>query len=142
MLDKARKTRQSQDGPRKSRIGSIIAFLLLTALSSRAFAESFVGEWIATAEVPGGGVSEALIVQKSESGYSVTVKLLESMPGIPEASPGLDIKIDGDRFSYTRTLGDLEIVYAGVVSGDTFAGTVSIGGTEIPYTGVRRTDEN
>jgi hypothetical protein len=142
MFDKVRKTRRIQDGPRKSRSGSMLAFLLLTTLSFPAFAESFVGEWIATAEVPGGGVSEALIVQKSESGYSVAVKLLDSMPGIPEASPGLDIKIDGDRFSYTRTIGELKIVYAGVVSGDTFAGTVSMGGTEIPYTGVRRTDEN
>jgi hypothetical protein len=47
--------------------------------------------------------------------------------------------LDGDRFSYKRTVGDmLVITYTGVVTGDTFKGTVSIGGFETPYNEVRR----
>lgn len=45
--------------------------------------------------------------------------------------------LEGDRFSYKRTLGDLVITYTGVVSGDKFTGKVEMGGFEVPYNGVR-----
>jgi hypothetical protein len=61
--------------------------------------------------------------------------------GVPAAGPGTDIVLDGDKFSYTRSIppdGTLVITYSGVVSGDTFTGTVDLGGlAQAPYTGVR-----
>ena len=130
--------------PRWWRIQTAVAsgMALLAPLSSPAFAESFIGEWIATAEVPGGGVSETLTVVETDDGYSITAKLVDPSPGMPEASPGIDIVIDGDSFSYKRKLGELEIVYAGVVSGNTFTGSVDIGGARVPYTGIRKLSGN
>src|SRR5262245_36130233 len=104
---------------------------------------SFLGEWTATAEAPGGGVSETITAVKTDKGYAITAKLVLPPPeGIPEAGPGTDIVLDGDKFSYKRSIstpdGTLVITYSGVVSGDTFTGTVDLGGmAQAPYTGVR-----
>lgn len=104
---------------------------------------SFLGEWTATAETPGGGVSETITAVKTDKGYAITVKLVQPPPeGIPEAGPGTDIALDGDKFSYNRSIttpdGTLVITYKGVVSGDAFTGTVDLGGfAQAPYTGVR-----
>jgi hypothetical protein len=57
----------------------------------------------------------------------------------PQAGPGTDIVIDGDKFSYKRSMGDLVITYSGVVSGNTFTGQVQIGDFKVPYNGVRVT---
>ena len=82
---------------------------------------------------------------KTDKGYAITVKLVEAPPvGTPEAGPGTDIVLDGDRFSYKRSIptpdGTLVITYTGVVSGDRFTGTVDLGGfAQAPYTGVRIT---
>jgi hypothetical protein len=127
---------------RRIRITAASGIALFAVLSVPAFGESFVGKWIATAEVPGGGVSETLTVVETDDGYAITAKLVDPAPGMPEAGPGIDIAIDGDRFSYKRTLGELEIVYTGVVSRDTFTGTVDMGGAQVPYTGVRVVDDN
>jgi hypothetical protein len=91
---------------------------------------------------PGGGVSETVEVVRADDGYAITVKLVEPGPqGVPEAGPGQDIVLDGDRFSYKRELttpdGTLAITYTGVVSGDTFTGTVDLGFAQAPYNGVR-----
>ena len=129
------------------RIGSA-GFVLLVALlgpvfATEARAQSFLGEWTATAETPGGGVSETITAVKTDSGYAISVKLVEAPPeGTPEAGPGTDIVLDGDKFSYKRSIptpnGTLVITYTGVVSGDTFTGTVDLGGlAQAPYTGVR-----
>ena len=59
---------------------------------------------------------------------------------MPEAGPGTDIVLDGDKFSYKRTTPDGAIVITctGIVKGDTFTGTVDLGGfAQAPYTGVR-----
>ena len=104
---------------------------------------SFLGEWTATAETPGGGVSEAITAVRTDNGYAITVKLVQPAPeGIPEAGPGTDIVLDGNKFSYKRSIatpdGTLVITYSGVVSGDRFTGTVDLGGfVQAPYTGVR-----
>jgi hypothetical protein len=119
-------------------------FVLLVALVAPVRAvpaqePSFLGEWTATAETPAGGVSETLTVVKTDKGYTITVKLVVPAPeGTPEAGPGTDIVLDGDKFSYRRSVGDtLIITYAGVVSGNTFTGTAELGGFQVPYTGVR-----
>src|SRR5262245_26593778 len=104
---------------------------------------SFLGQWTATAETPGGGVSETITAVKTDKGYAITVKLVQPPPeGVPEAGPGTDIVLDGDKFSYKRSIttpdGTLVITYAGMVSGDAFTGTVDLGGfAQAPYTGVR-----
>ena len=123
-----------------------IAFLAIVApgFGAEASAQSLLGEWTATAETPAGNVSETLTVVRTEEGYAITAKLVGVPEGTPEAGPGADIVLDGDRFSYTRSIatpeGTLVISYRGVVSGETFTGTVDLGGlAQAPYTGVRVT---
>jgi hypothetical protein len=121
----------------------LLAVLVAPIFATPARAQSFVGEWTATAETPGGGVSETLTVAKTDKGYTITAKLVVAGPeGTPEAGPGTDIVMDGDKFSYKRSIptpnGTLVITYAGLVSGDTFTGTVDLGGfAQAPYNGVR-----
>ena len=128
------------------RIASVMVWVLALVAPSAATAgqqPSFLGEWTATAETPGGGVSESIAAVKTDKGYAITVKLVQPPPlGVPEAGPGTDIVLDGDKFSYKRSIttpdGTLVITYTGVVSGDAFTGTVDLGGfAQAPYTGVR-----
>jgi len=116
--------------------------LLATVFAAPAFGQSFVGEWTATATTPGGEVSETLsVVKTAGGGYAVTAKLVGVAEGTPTAGPGTDIVLEGDRFSYKRTIstpdGDVVLTYAGVVSGDKFTGTAEVGGFQVPYNGVR-----
>ena len=115
--------------------------LVATLFAAPAFGQSFVGEWTATATTPGGEVSEALSVVKTASGYAVTAKLIGAAEGSPTAGPGTDVVLDGDRFSYKRTIatpdGDVVLTYSGIVSGDKFTGTAEVGGFQVPYNGVR-----
>ena len=124
--------------------GLVLLFgLLATGFAAEARAQSFLGEWMATAETAGGGVSEKITAVRTDKGYAITVKLVEAPPeGTPEAGPGTDIVLDGDKFSYKRSIptpnGTLVITYSGVVSSDTFTGTVDLGGfAQAPYNGVR-----
>ena len=121
--------------------------LLVTVFAAPAFGQSFVGEWTATATTPGGTVSETLNVVKTDGSFAITAKLVGVQEGTPEAGPGTEIVLEGDRFSYKRIIstpdGTLEITYTGIVSGDTFTGTVDLGGfAQAPYTGVRHTSRN
>ena len=129
---------------RMARTGTVLLVALLAPVFAvEARPQSFLGEWTATAETPGGGVSERITAVKTDKGYAITVKLVDAPPeGTPEAGPGTDIVLDGDEFSYKRSIptpnGPLVITYTGVVSGDTFTGTVDLGGfAQAPYTGVR-----
>jgi hypothetical protein len=130
------------------RIIAASGLILVVALAASASAtpapdQPLLGQWTATAHTLGGDVSETLTVVKTDDGYAITAKLVEPLPeGIPEAGPGTEIVLDGDKFSYKRKLttpdGALVITYTGVVSGDTFTGTVDIGGfAQAPYSGVR-----
>jgi hypothetical protein len=127
------------------------ALLLVLAASFAAPGQSeqpFIGEWTATAVTPGGNVSETLTVAKTADGYEIKAKLVGPVPeGTPQAGPGTEIVLDGNKFSYKRTLttpeGSLVITYTGTVSGDTFTGTVNLGGfAEAPYNGVRIKRQN
>ena len=124
------------------RIAGALLFVLVSFVGP-AFGQSFVGEWTATAHTLGGEVSEKLTVVKTAKGYEIKPELVVPPPeGTPTAGPGTDIVLDGNKFSYKRTLttpdGSLVITYTGTVSGDTFTGTVNLGGfAEAPYTGVR-----
>lgn len=124
----------------------LTGLVLAMGLAAPAFAESpFVGRWTATAAAPTGPASETLTVVKTGDGYAVTAKLVSPTPGQPEASPGKDIMLDGDHFSYKRTLvfsgSEIVITYTGVVSGDMFTGEVQIGQfARYVYTGVRIKD--
>jgi hypothetical protein len=114
--------------------------LLAPVLATEARAQSFLGQWTATAGTPGGGVSETVTAVKTNKGYAITAKLVAPEEGAPEAGPVTVIVLDGDRFSYKRSIptpGGPLVIYAGVVSGDTFTGTVDLGGFAVPYTGVR-----
>jgi hypothetical protein len=118
-------------------------FIAAAVVAAPASAQSFVGEWRATAEVPDGTfISETISVEKLSDGYSITVRDLDPpSPDGTTAGPGIDIVIEGDTFSYKRIArtpqGDLEIVYKGTVEGDSFTGTGEIGGFSVPYNGVR-----
>lgn len=125
------------------RITAVLGFVSLLALASPAFSQSFVGEWTATAHTQGGDTSEVVTVAKVKDGFTVTSKLVVDAPaGSPQAGPGTDVVVDGDHFTYKRTItspgGSLVITYTGVVSGDTFTGTAEFAGLgSVPYTGVR-----
>ena len=125
------------------RISGVLVWILGTALASSAFEQTFLGQWTATAVTPGGSVSETLTVVKTTGGYDIKAKLVGPVTeGTLQAGPGTDIVLDGNKFSYKRTVmlpdGPLVITYTGVVSGDTFIGTVNLGGfAEVPYNGVR-----
>jgi hypothetical protein len=126
------------------RVAAVLALGFVAVLAEPAFAQSFVGEWTATAATLGGEVSETLTVVKTEGGYAITAKLVGLPEGTPEAGPGTDVVLDGDNFSYKRTLavpgGELVFIYTGVVSGDTFAGKASTSFGDAPYNGVRIKD--
>jgi len=122
----------------------LVCFLALVApmVATPAQEPSFLGEWTATAATPAGDVSETLTVVKTDKGYAITAKLVGAAEGTPTAGSGTDIVLEGDRFSYKRSIptpeGTLVITYTGLVSGDTFTGTVDLGGfAQAPYTGVR-----
>lgn len=121
---------------------AVLGVSLALASATPALAQSFVGDWTATAHTPGGDFSETLNVTKTGDGYAVKAKMAQPLPpGTPEAGPGQDVVLSGDDFSYSRTVttqgATLKVDYAGVVSGDDFTGTVELGGMQYPYTGVR-----
>jgi len=123
------------------RITAVLAFVAFAGLAAPAFGQSFVGTWTASADSPGGKVVETVTVVKTPAGYTITAKVVGAPEDMPQAGPGTDIVINGDSFSYKRTLstpqGDLVITYAGVVSGDMFTATAAIGEFKVPYNGVR-----
>ena len=122
---------------------AFVVALIAPVFATQTSGQSFLGEWTATVATLGGDVSETLMVVKTDKGYAITAKLVVPGPeGAPEAGPGTDIVLDGDKFSFKRTVttpdGSLVITYTGVVSGDTFTGTVDLGGlAQAPYNGVR-----
>lgn len=118
--------------------------ILAATFTTPAFSQAFVGEWVATAHVQDSEISERVSVAKSGDSYTITARLVSPQPEgaqSPEASPPANIKIEGNNFSYTRTLdfggNKMEISYKGVVTGNTFTATAEVGGNAIPYTGVR-----
>jgi hypothetical protein len=115
---------------------AVIGFVLATALAPSAFAQAFLGQWTATARAPGGDTTEVITVTKTSDGYALT-----GQAPVATVSAGKDVKLDGNDFSFKRSLtvggNALEIDYAGVVSGDSFTGTAEVAGMQIPYTGVR-----
>ncbi len=125
------------------RIKAVLGLLFLMALGAPAFGQSLVGKWTATAASPGGNSSETLTVVKAANGFAITGMPTTPPPEGVTVSAGLDIVMDGNHFSYKRTVttpgGIFVITYSGVVSGDTFTGTADIGGTKVTYTGVRIT---
>jgi hypothetical protein len=127
---------------------SILVALMSSGLfATPAAAQSFVGDWVATAIVGDVTVSEALTVKKTADGYSIEAKTItEVPPGSPTAGPGIDIMLDGNNFWYKRTAStaqaDIEIIYSGVVDGDTFTGEADLGGFKVPYNGQRTAPAN
>jgi hypothetical protein len=130
----------------KSVLGlALVATFAVPLFAASPASPSFVGEWTAAAEVegaPGGKIFETVKVVKTDGGYAITAKAVVPDPnGGPEAGPGTDIVLNGDNFTYKRTLsspgGSLVITYTGVVSGDTFTGTADLGFAKFGYNGVR-----
>lgn len=123
-------------------IKAYLGLALLMVFTSPAFSQSFVGEWTATATSEAGSTAEVLNVVKVGTGYTLTAKVVVPLPaGAPEAGPGTDIVLDGDHFSFKRTVttpeGSLVITYTGVVTGDTFTGIADLGFARVQYNGVR-----
>jgi hypothetical protein len=129
------------------RIARFAAILVAMTISVPAFAQSFLGQWTATADVQGTKVAETLTVTKTDDGYALAAKPeVEPPPGAPTAGPGIEIVIEGDNFSFKRVLDfggqSVNIFYEGVVSGDTFTGAAEIDGfpNAVAYNGVRISD--
>jgi len=122
---------------------AVLGLAFIAGFVSPVFAADppFVGKWTATAAAPTGPASEIVTVAKVAEGYSLTAKLVAPTPGQPEAGPGKEIVLEGNRFSYKRAVAigtnEIVITYTGVVSGDTFAGTIEMANVKIPFTGVR-----
>lgn len=77
---------------------ALSGLILIAALAAPVHGQSFLGRWTAMAETLGGEVSETLTVRTIDEGYQITAKLVEPLPeGMPEAGPGTDIVLDGDR---------------------------------------------
>lgn len=121
---------------------ALVLVLAVVLMAGPAAAQSFVGAWRATAQVPDGQISETLTVTKTADGFAIVGS--DVQPPSPEgmtAGPGIEIQLDGDTFAFKRIVrtpqGDLEIVYKGMVSGDTFTGTGEVQGFVVPYNGVR-----
>src|SRR6478609_3678535 len=106
---------------------AVVLVLALAAvlMAGPASAQSFVGNWRASAQAPDGVISETLKVEKTADGYAITA----SEPSVPPpegmvVGPAVEIALEGDSFSFKRVIkspqGDLEIIYKGTVSGDTF----------------------
>jgi hypothetical protein len=124
------------------RILALSVLLAAGAYSAPASAQSFVGDWQATAQAPDGEISEKLSVTRTADGYAIVGSDVQPpSPAGMVAGPGVDIQLEGDSFAFKRIVktpqGDLEIVYKGTVSGDTFTGTGEIMGFSVPYNGVR-----
>ncbi len=120
------------------RITAVLASVLLAGLAAPAFGQSFVGTWTATADSPAGKVSETVTVREDQRRLMRSRRSSSACPeGTPEAGPGTDIVLNGDSFSYKRSVGDLVFTYSGVVSGNTFTGTAQVGEYKVPYNGVR-----
>jgi hypothetical protein len=119
----------------------VLALAFAAAFAAPPTDLAFVGKWTATASSPGGDSIETLTVVKAGNGFALTAKAAVPPPEGVVVSPGVDIVLEGSKFSYKRTVttpgGIIVISYTGVVSGDTFTGTAELGGTKIPYTGVR-----
>ncbi len=115
-----------------------LAALLAMGLATTASAQAFLGQWTATAQAPDGDTKEVITATKTATGYSVT-----GQAPLDTISAGQDVALDGNNFSFKRSLSvqgnKLEIGYAGVVSGDTFTGTAEVAGMQFPYTGERIT---
>jgi hypothetical protein len=122
-----------------NKLSAVTVLASALVLVSSAFGQSLVGQWTATAKTPGGDASETLVVTRTATGYAITAKLVgPGTENMPTAGPGTDIVLDGDKFSYKRSIpGVLTITYSGTVSGDTFTGTVDMGVAKAPYVGVR-----
>ena len=87
------------------RIAAAVMLVLVGAYAVPAFGQSFVGQWTATAVTQGGNVSETLTVVKTADGYEIKAELVVPGPeGTPQAGPGREIDLDGNKFSYKRTL--------------------------------------
>jgi hypothetical protein len=119
----------------------VLALVFAAAFAAPPADRPFVGKWTATASSPGGDSIETLTVVKVGNGFALTAKPAMPPPEGVVVSAGVDIVLDGNSFSYKRTIttpgGILVISYSGVVSGDKFTGTADIGGTKVPYNGVR-----
>ncbi len=86
------------------RITAALAFVLVTGFAAPAFSQSLVGTWTAAAETAGSKVSETLRCVKTNDGYAITAKLIGVPEGTAEGGPGTDIVLNGDSFSYKRTV--------------------------------------
>ncbi len=120
------------------------AALAVSIMAAPAAAQSLVGEWVATAKTSQGDFAEKLSVSRTGETYAIAVEQISELPpGVPAAGPGIEVVLDGDKFSYKRVVsfpgGSVDVFYDGVVSGDSFAGLVEIDGIPgtTPYSGVR-----
>lgn len=128
-----------------------VAFAALVAgaslMSAPAFAASpVVGTWETSVQVQDNTMKATMTIAETAGGYSVEIKE-GPMPGAPADAPPLqstisDVKVDGAKFSFKRSLafGDMpfELAYSGTVDGDSMTAEVTSPMGAIPLTGTRQ----
>lgn len=121
-------------------VRSAAAALLLGA-PALAQASPVIGSWTLAAETPQGRLETTVTFLESGGTYSVD---LESpvIPDVPRPAETItDIVIDGNSFSFKRTVtmpqGPIEITYAGTVDGDALSGEASTATGGMAITGTR-----
>lgn len=112
----------------------------LALVSAPAYAASPVdGSWDVVLTAPQGVFESTVTFQETADGYAVTV--IDAASGAPEAS---DVTVEGDSFSFTRTLdfgrGAEAYVYSGTVNGDELSGAVASPIGAMTFTGARQAE--
>jgi hypothetical protein len=123
-----------------------VAFSILAAasLGGSALAQSspVIGAWDTTLQTPGGVFSATMTFAEAEGGYTVEIDDVP-YPGYEPVENGIgDIVVEGDSFSFKRTMnspeGPFDISYTGAVDGDSLTGEATSVYGPMPISGMRQ----
>lgn len=123
-------------------LGSAAFAAVLFGAGALAQSSPVIGAWTIAADTPQGRFETTLTFSQAGGAYVANLAAV----AIPEFAPAedviTDVVIDGDSFSFTRTIttpqGPLQIHYSGTVEGDSLAGEASSAGGAAAITGTRQ----
>jgi hypothetical protein len=117
-----------------------IAIGLILVSAPAYAASSATGSWDVVVTAVQGVFPSTVTFEETDEGYAITVD--DAALGPREAS---DVTVDGDSFSFTRTLdfgrGPEAYVYSGTVEGDAMTGAVDSSIGAMTFAGTRKTPE-
>lgn len=128
-------------------LAALLASASLTAVPALAAGSPVVGTWNTVADAQGQKFESTVTVAEANGAYTVDIKDKpmtgpdgQAMP--PMQSTISDVKVDGAKFSFKRTLafGDMpmELAYSGSVDGNNLTAQVTSPMGAIPVTGTRQ----